>query len=742
MAELLASKVVIQEEDPQLRSIPAESTAVIGVVGVAERGPVGVATLITSWDEYVRTFGVYTADGELPMAVRGIYRQDPGAYVYVVRTVHYTDITDANTKASVQAEYMIQGTQAAASAGAVTSAQQGPFNLEPGQTLDIHCDEDGSGPDTVTFNAVEAIRAGSGATYAALNGLTLILEMNNDGNVQTITFTAGATDAATTAAEINDQLIGASAQVNAGEIDLHSDLRGTDSEVDIQGGTALTAIGHSVGVTTEATSDVANIDAVTFAEAKTLIEAGVVNPATGVTVTEETTGEITITSNTTGTGSSIQVEVSSTATGFGFANTLNSGSATTAVDTLNALGKYDGTYAHDLRVVVGDATSGEANEFNLSVTDADGVVLEVFPNLVILDTTDERYVETIINQDVDDGGSRYIEVADQLVPLRPDNGTYTMAGGDDGLTSLDDNDFLGDSAGLNGLHAFDQVQGLRILVVPGRATSAVHNGMITYCESDKDGSCFAVLDPPAGQTAAQMVTYVKTTASLYNVSEFGAIYWPQIQVLNPAKDVYGNTDNITVPPAAWVAGVYSRVDRSQPGGIYQPPAGIERGRVFGCLGFETDEVLDERKRDLVYPARINPISREAGTSRFIDGTRTLKGDGNFPSVAERRGVIFIEQSIKGGTIFARHSNNDETLRARIFRTVFQFLKTQMNLGAFRTKDTDTAFFVDVSDALNPPSVVFQNKVIGRVGLATQKPADYIVFYFSQDTRALLEELGE
>ena len=739
MAELLASKVVIQEEEPQLRAIPAESTAVIAVVGVAQRGPVGVATLITSWDEYVRIFGGYTADGELPMAVRGIYRQDPGAYVYVVRTVHYTDITNAATKTSVQAEIMIQGTQAAASAGAVTGAQQAPFNLEPGQTLDIHIDEHGAGPETATFDAARAVAAGAGLAIVDLTGDTLILSIDG-GDSQTVTFAGTEATAQDVANTINAQLLGGTAIVNAGQVDIYGDIRGTDGEVDITGGTALAEIGHTIGASS-GTGDVGNINAVTFAEAKAVIEADVTH-ASGLTVTQESTGELTITSNTTGASSSIMVEVSSTATGFGFDNTLHSGSATSAVNTLKVLGKYDGTYAHDLRAVISAATSGEADEFNLSVTDADGVVLEVFPNLVILTTTDERYVETIINQDVDAGGSRYIAVEDQLVPLRPDNGTYTPASGDDGLASLDDNDFLGDAAGLTGLHALDQTQGIRIVLIPGRATSAVHNGIITYCEATKEGSCFGVLDPPSGQTAEQMVTYVKTTAAIYGVSEFAAIYWPQIKVLNPSKTVYGNDDSIVVPPAAWVAGVYSRTDRSQPGGIYQPPAGIERGRIFGCLGFETDEVLDERKRDLVYPARINPISRESGTPRFIDGTRTLKGDGNFPTVAERRGVIYIEQSIKGGTIFARHSNNDETLRARIFRTVFQFLKTQMNLGAFRTKDTDTAFFVDVSDALNPPSVVFQNKVIGRVGLATQKPADYIVFFFSQDTRALLEELGE
>lgn len=744
MAELLASKTAIIEEEPQLRSIPAVSTAVIGAVGVAQRGPINEATLITSWDEYVRNFGSWSADGELPMAIRGIYRQDPGAYVYVVRTVHHTDITDPATKTSVAASVMLQGTQATAAAGAVTSAQQETFNLEPGQTLDIHCDEDGGGPDTVTFNAVEAIAAGSGATYAALTGLTLILELNNDGNIQTVTFTAGATDAATTAAEINAQLLGANAQVNAGEIDIHSDLRGTNSEVDIQGGTALAAIGHSIGVTTEATSDVADIDAVTYAEAKALIEAGVTNPVTGVTVTQETTGEITITSNTTGVSSSVMVEASSTATGFGFDNTLHSGSASSLVDTLDAEGKSDGTYAHDLRIIVADATNGETDYFNLQHTDDQGVVLETFPNVQNTDSAADDFVETVVNAAVDNGGSRYLNYTDQGVVggLRPDNGTYTPSGGDDGLTGLDDNDYLGDSAGGTGLHALDLTSEIRILLVPGQATSAVHNGMVTYCESDRNGDCFAVLDPPAGLTAAQMRTYQLTTASLKDVSEFGAIYWPRIKVLNPNKEVYGNEEYITVPPAAWVAGVYSRTDRAQPGGIYQPPAGIERGRIYGCLGFETDEVLDERKRDLLYPERVNPISREEGTARFIDGTRTLKGDGAFPSVAERRGVIYIEQQVKAGTRFARHSNADAALRARMFRTIFQFLKTQMNLGAFRTKDTETAFFVDLSDALNPPSVQFQNKVIGRIGLATQKPADWIIFYFSQDTRALLEELGE
>ena len=163
--------------------------------------------------------------------------------------------------------------------------------------------------------------------------------------------------------------------------------------------------------------------------------------------------------------------------------------------------------------------------------------------------------------------------------------------------------------------------------------------------------------------------------------------------------------------------------------------------MFGVLGFETDEVLEEKKRDLVYPHRVNPLTTGPGLPRFVDGSRTLKGDGNFPYVGERRGVIFIERSLKQGLEFARHKANTEALRAQVQRTITAFLLAQMNNDAFRSRDPAKAFFVDVSDALNTPSVIFAGKLIARVGLATNKPAEFIILRISQDTRALEAELA-
>ncbi len=45
------------------------------------------------------------------------------------------------------------------------------------------------------------------------------------------------------------------------------------------------------------------------------------------------------------------------------------------------------------------------------------------------------------------------------------------------------------------------------------------------------------------------------------------------------------------------------------------------------------------------------------------------------------------------------------------------------------------------DQLNTPSVVFAGKLIARVGLATNKPAEFIILRISQDTRALEAELA-
>ena len=740
--QLLASKIVITEEEPSIRSLPALPTAVCAMIGVTERGPVGVATLVTSFDEYMRYFGGDVLNSDLVHAARGFF-QNGGQFLYVVRTVHYTNPDLPGSKTSLASTLNIKTPAVGPTAGFVLGSVVGPWDLEPGDTLNVAVD--GGAPATATFNATAAAReTGAAETFALSDGDTLTVQVDG-GSTQTITFLASEfvnialATAEEVAAVINAKIAGARATVTTGgtKVTVTSDKRGTGSGINVTGGTANAVLTFTTGLIS-GTGNVANVDAVLFAEAKSIIEAAVA----GCTVTSDT-GRAKITSNTTGLLSSVQVQASSTADDeFGFDNAVHTGTTGAALDTLKADGKYDGTYADDIKCRVSDATSGTASEFNFTVEDG-GVAVEVFPN-VTMDDTQPNFIETVVNHA--DTGSRLVRVTDldAVAPNfgRPANGLHgPLTGGNDGLVGLADTDFIGSSVGKTGIRALDTKQDVTLLTIPGRATGAVQQAMYQYSELVRDRAIFCIYDSPAGSSATSIVTYFETTAALLNATECAAMYWPRIKVLNPATGIYGSDQTLVVPPCGHIAGMFARTDGSRPGGIYEPPAGVEVGRLFGCVGLETDESLDENKRDLVFPKRINPVTTLPGVGGyFVDGARTCKGGGNFPTVAERRGVSYIEQTIKAGLQFARHRNNDEKLRKQVARTITVFLLIQMRQDAFRSKKPKEAFFVDVGVGLNPPSVQFAGQLKARVGLATQKPAEFIILSFSQDLRALEEEL--
>jgi hypothetical protein len=712
--QLLSSKVVIVEEEPKVRGIPSAPTSVAGAVGLTERGPIGQAVLCSSFDEFQTKFGGFTPDSDLALAAMGFF-ENGGSQLWVVRTAHYTDVaTPASVTAVRAAGFLVAG--GGPTPGVLLGAAAGPFVIVDGDLIRLAVDG-GADMDAVFNGSAAAMAAGGAGPYALADGMTLLLRVDN-GLEQAVVFSsadfADITNATATevAAAINAVIVGGRATTPGGIVRLASDTEGTSSRVQVTGGTANAVLAFP-GAASVGGGNVANLRAVDVFEVKTVVEAAmptvVVAPGIG--------GVLDVRTVATGPGASVQARAA-TAAAFGLDTTLHTGAASGTANAVRVEGKDPGAYANRIDAEVRAATNGSPTAFDLLVV-----------------------VDRVVNDPRT--GSLYVRAIDQLLvgmPVPPPQ-TVSLAGGGDGLVGLDDNDFIGSDAGKTGLHALDQLQELTLLLVPGRATPAVHNAMVRYAEVDRDGAVFAVLDPPANQSATDIVTYVATTASLENLSEFAAVYWPRVKVLNPAKSVFGSSEQLVVPPSGIVAGVYSRTDSARPGGVYDPPAGIDAGRMFGVLGFETDEVLEERKRDLVYPHRINPLTTGPGLPRYIDGSRTLKGDGNFPYIAERRGVIFIERSLKQGLEFARHKNNTEGLRAQVRRTITAFLLAQMNNGAFRSREPAKAFFVDVSDQLNTPTVIFAGQLIARVGLATNKPAEFIILRISQDTRALEAELA-
>jgi hypothetical protein len=748
----LASEVQVLEEQPSVRRIAAESILRAAGEGVTEMGPIGEATgPYASASEWQREYGGYTASSlDSVAAVTGFF-DNGGTQLYWSRIVHTTVVGDPTTKTSAKGTLNLLTAAGAPTSGFVQSAAQ-PFDLEPGDDLDVKID--GGGAQTFTITGTAAARVTANAEpFTLANGQTFVISIDGGANI-TKTFLTGefSNIAAATAEEVVSALNAFFASQGAGAVasgtttvTVTSNRRGSGSGVNISATSTSVGASPLLQFTTgniAGTGNVSNVNAVTAAEWVTIM-AGLTGAVASVV-----SSALKITSSTTGTGSSVQVDASSTADDeMGFNNAVNSGSSGAATATLQLDGKWDGDYAAQLRAIVSDATDGDASHFNLAF-EFKGVVVERFSNLSMLDA-DTTYAETIVNDE--NGGSIYIAVVDldaggagaSAAVQRPANGTSAfLAGGNAGLSGLVDTDYTGGETvnGSTGLRTFDD-KDIDVIFTPGRATSAVHNATITYCEITRAGLVFAILDPPANQTAAQMVTYVTTTASLFGLTEHAAIYWPRVKVANPSTALFGADPTVVVPPSGHLAGIYARTDARKVGGAFEQPAGVELGVPRNVLGLEMEEVRKKAKRELVFPKNINPISQEDGTPIFVDGARVLKLTGSWPSVGQRRGVIFVEKRLIPGLAFMRHRNIKPRLYKEGERTVKLFLLELTRNEAFKSTDPSKAFFVDFGPGLNPPSVQAQRKVVARIGLATSEPAEFIILLVGPDTRALDEELA-
>ena len=745
------SAVRTEQQDRVRKSIPIGAIQTVGLAAICERGRIGTPVLTVEEGDWSSEFGDYVANGNGRAFAAAFYAEHPTGRLLTTRIAHFTDVTNASTGTATAGTLMLTTDALSASSGSLIGTNLAPFNLTAGDDLDI--DVDGGGAATATFSAAAAaLECATAETYALVNNQTLLVAFDG-GSVQTVTFTtAQFVDIANATAEevalsVSGQITGGQVTVTTAgtKVTITSDKEGTGSQVHVSGGTANGALGFSTSPV-NGTGNVADINAVTVAEVKTIVEAAV----SGCTV-NDVSSAVEIVSDTTGASSSILVEAGSTADDeLGLDNALHTGNAAGAKDTLKVDAKTPGAWCNTVSTKVEPATSGEADEFKLSLIRG-GVTIESFDNLSMTDTA-ARYVETIINHA--SKGSKYIAVTDQdaaassPADLPAQITSAVMAGGDDGLTSLADTDFVG-GTGANGdvgLRTFDQVADISLLACPDRATSVVHNGMITYCDITRGGLIFAILDPPAGLNAQGMYDYVNTTALLYEATENAATYWPRVKVANPNKTVFGTADLLVVPPSGSVTGVYARVSASRVGGAFIQPAGKKAAvRPRTILGLEGDEleiheVENPAKRGLLFQSNVNPICTEGGPV-FFDGARNLDISGNWPSVGQRLGVQFVERSVITALGDLRHQNLDADFYAEAYSTVDAFLDRLTLAGAFKSRIPSQAYSVNFGSVLNPPAVQDGREARGRIGMATSKPGEFITIQVGPDQADLEGELA-
>ena len=373
-----------------------------------------------------------------------------------------------------------------------------------------------------------------------------------------------------------------------------------------------------------------------------------------------------------------------------------------------------GTWGDRISVSIEDGSLDPVNAFNLIVKYKDNIV-EVFKELS-MDETSANHVELMINEVSD-----YITVSD-LSPStgtaedRPALGTYQLVGGNNGLSGVTDSDYIGDPSQHTGLYAFDEIDALNLLMVPGVTTVPVINAGITYVENRKD--LLFIADTPFMLEPLEVVDFRKGqgiyTHAAFN-SSYAALYYPWLEISDPitARKKY-------IPPCGAVAGCCARSDQKTY--VWWAPAGIDRGRVFNAVSVSYKTSRGER--DVLYPEGINVIAVFPDTGINIWGQKTLQSQ---PSAVDRvnvrRLMMYMEEAISESSRFVVFEpNNPQTWRA-LGRLINPFLQDIKEKGGLY----DYAFQCD--EETNTPVVIDRNEMIARVFVKPTKTAEFIELNF-------------
>lgn len=382
--------------------------------------------------------------------------------------------------------------------------------------------------------------------------------------------------------------------------------------------------------------------------------------------------------------------------------------------TLSVTAKNAGRWGNNLNVsIVNSVSTGYFDLVVYSGGNTDSNVVETWAQLSMT-ASDSRYAPAVVNPLSD-----YVTLAD----LNSANtgatrnpavvANQTLAGGTTGNTVTVTELAIA-------LATLDTIQQSLILNLPGQTTASVVNTTINYAEARDD--VFVVIDGIDDSPTNQL-----TLASSYAVSSLGAVYYPPITIADPTVTIGTTGRTLTVGAGAAIAGLIATTDASR--GVFKAPAGLQ-ARLAGVVSARslTNDQLDSLNSAA---APVNAIRFVPGSGYVVMGSRTLKGGYVDKYVPVRRTLIYLRKSLTELTQFAIFEPNNETLWRRIEATVNSFLTGFWSSGGLRGDTPDQAFFVKVDAENNPQYLIDNGEVHIEVGVALQRPAEFVVIKIGQ-----------
>jgi len=429
----------------------------------------------------------------------------------------------------------------------------------------------------------------------------------------------------------------------------------------------------------------------------------------------------------------------------GFANVVELPVATTNSTTITVNTSLTGTtsnitgatltvYGDYWNVVIGK----ETNDPESPDVFANDLVLETYNSVVFNNKLSSDYLGTILSlkssylsldETTSIGGSTG---APYYTNIRP---AYTnplvLSGGTDG-SAPGASDYTGTSNAT--LKEFDVLERPLVFFMPelvNQVTTSftegnvqtVQNAATSWAESN--GKVFVVLDIPSGKTVANAITWGNTLTA----SSYAGMYFPNYYVADN-KASSSSAVRLASPSSA-MAGLILSTDRVA--GPFKSAAGIS-AKISGAIALET-AFTSSNLDDLAAATNpVNAIRNLPGAGIVAMGARTFKTSSTVSKyISTRRSLFYVKRQMEVLTQFALFENNSETLWTRVRTTIEAFLNDYRNQGGLRGATTEESFYVKC-DAENNDAVSIAAGIVNvEVGVALERPAEFIVINLSQMT---------
>jgi phage tail sheath protein FI len=130
---------------------------------------------------------------------------------------------------------------------------------------------------------------------------------------------------------------------------------------------------------------------------------------------------------------------------------------------------------------------------------------------------------------------------------------------------------------------------------------------------------------------------------------------------------------------------------------------------------------------------VNVIRDVPDRGIVLHGDRTTSEDAVLRYVSVRRLLVYLEQSIVRGLQWTVFEPNGPVLWINVSRTIEDFLLNQWQMGALAGAKPEQAYFVRCDRSTMTQDDIDNGRFIALVGLATTRPAEFVILRFMGQT---------